>query len=390
MASVIILLRNKRVSLTGDRLLDIPCKVCGDRSSGKHYGIYSCDGCSGFFKRSIHKNRMYTCKAQGDLKSMCPIDKTHRNQCRSCRLMKCFQAEMNKDAVQHERGPRKPKVKSETTDSRLQLAQDSPIDLSVARGQQHGRLTFNSDYFQKFQLRNDQQMVFMGYHGDSLGERMGLHAPSAFTSPAVLPPMLTSQQDIWHEMMARLLFTIISWVKQIPAFLMLSQSDQTALLSSSWKELFLLGVVQWGIPVDTRCISADARIKACGFGVSEESTVMTEVERLSETVSRIREMAIDSTEFTCLKAIVLFKSDSPSLKNSKCVEALQDQAQVMLSEHVQLNYPRQLVRVGRLLVLISKLHAFKTSTLERVFFRGIVGNISVEKLLGNILHGDVF
>ena len=30
----------------GDRLLDIPCKVCGDRSSGKHYGIFSCDGTS--------------------------------------------------------------------------------------------------------------------------------------------------------------------------------------------------------------------------------------------------------------------------------------------------------------------------------------------------------
>jgi Zinc finger, C4 type (two domains) len=54
-------------------------------------------GCSGFFKRSIHRNRVYTCKAQGDLKGRCPIDKTHRNQCRACRLKKCFDALMNKD-----------------------------------------------------------------------------------------------------------------------------------------------------------------------------------------------------------------------------------------------------------------------------------------------------
>lgn len=83
----------------GDRLLDIPCKVCGDKSSGKHYGIYSCDGCSGFFKRSIHKNRQYTCKAHSDLKGKCPIDKTHRNQCRACRLQRCFEVNMNKDGI---------------------------------------------------------------------------------------------------------------------------------------------------------------------------------------------------------------------------------------------------------------------------------------------------
>ncbi|PVD28635.1 hypothetical protein C0Q70_11229 [Pomacea canaliculata] len=87
----------------GDRLLDIPCKVCGDRSSGKHYGIYSCDGCSGFFKRSIHKSRVYTCKAQGELKGRCPIDKTHRNQCRACRLARCFQKQIMNTQGQEEK-----------------------------------------------------------------------------------------------------------------------------------------------------------------------------------------------------------------------------------------------------------------------------------------------
>lgn len=82
---------------------NLTCIVCGDVSSGKHYGILACNGCSGFFKRSVRRKLIYRCQAGN---GNCIIDKKHRNQCQSCRLKKCIQMGMNKDAVQNERQPR--------------------------------------------------------------------------------------------------------------------------------------------------------------------------------------------------------------------------------------------------------------------------------------------
>lgn len=49
-------------------------------------------------QRSIRRNRQYVCKSRTQNK--CPVDKTHRNQCRACRLNKCIKAGMNRDGEQ--------------------------------------------------------------------------------------------------------------------------------------------------------------------------------------------------------------------------------------------------------------------------------------------------
>lgn len=77
------------------------CVVCGDKASGRHYGAVTCEGCKGFFKRSIRKNLVYTCRGSKE----CIINKHHRNRCQYCRLQRCIALGMKQDSVQCERKP---------------------------------------------------------------------------------------------------------------------------------------------------------------------------------------------------------------------------------------------------------------------------------------------
>ncbi|BFZ09371.1 hypothetical protein BsWGS_12411 [Bradybaena similaris] len=352
------------------------------------YFLFMMKGCSGFFKRSIHKNRAYTCKAQGPLKGRCPVDKTHRNQCRACRLNKCFEADMNKEAVQHERGPRKPKPKpgdlsgSLLVDPSGQSSQDHPIDLSVSVGTPCRLLPLQYPHdvaMATSHMLPDSQMLMLGYV-NRFSDIMRVHqGPSAFTSPIGPPLVTTFHQDLLQEVMARLLFTVVTWVRHIPAFISLSSSDQTVLMASAWKELFILGIVQWGLPVEHLIQRDDMAVSSADL---EESVSVYEM------VMRLREMSLDATEIACVKAIALFKPDIQGLVDKRQVQCIQDQAQLMLNKHIQLSYPRQMIRFGRLLMLLSKMQNFSTNVVERLFFRGLLASSSIEKLIGNILHGD--
>ena len=88
------------------------CAVCGDNAACQHYGVRTCEGCKGFFKRTVQKNAKYVCLADKN----CPVDKRRRNRCQFCRFQKCLAVGMVKevvrtDALKGRRGrlPSKPK-----------------------------------------------------------------------------------------------------------------------------------------------------------------------------------------------------------------------------------------------------------------------------------------
>lgn len=75
------------------------CPVCGDKVSGYHYGLLTCESCKGFFKRTVQNKKVYTCVAERN----CHIDKTQRKRCPYCRFQKCLEVGMKLEAVRADR-----------------------------------------------------------------------------------------------------------------------------------------------------------------------------------------------------------------------------------------------------------------------------------------------
>ncbi|XP_070156818.1 hepatocyte nuclear factor 4-gamma isoform X5 [Polyergus mexicanus] len=178
------------------------CAICGDRATGKHYGAASCDGCKGFFRRSVRKNHQYTCR----LMRKCQIDKDKRNQCRYCRLRKCFRAGMKKEAVQNERD----RINNRPPNNENQTENSGPSMEDLLMAARHiGML----------ELGNPKEDV------DPSTKR------------------IAGLNDVCDSMKEQLLI-LIEWAKCIKEFETLPLDDKVALLRAHAGEHLLLGVAR--------------------------------------------------------------------------------------------------------------------------------------------------
>ncbi|CAF4516181.1 unnamed protein product, partial [Rotaria magnacalcarata] len=99
------LMKTNGGKVVGSMTVNVPCLVCGDEASGFHYGVNSCEGCKGFFRRCITQGMSHRCNNTGH----CEITPFSRNSCQYCRLKKCFDVGMSREASRLGRRPKRPR-----------------------------------------------------------------------------------------------------------------------------------------------------------------------------------------------------------------------------------------------------------------------------------------
>jgi len=116
------------------------------------------------------------------------------------------------------------------------------------------------------------------------------------------------------ELAARLLFSAVEWTKNIPFFPDLQTSDQVGLLRLAWSELFILNAAQCSMPLHVAPLLAAAGLHASPMAADRVVAFMDHIRLFQDQVDKLRALRVDSAEYSCLKAIVLFSAGFPSFQ----------------------------------------------------------------------------
>lgn len=379
--------------------LNIECRVCGDKASGFHYGVHACEGCKGFFRRTIRLKLVYD---HCDLH--CRIHKKSRNKCQYCRFQKCLNVGMSHNAIRFGRMPQAEKEKllaefssdmehmhPEAADLRA-LARHLyeaylkyfPLTKAKARAILSGKTGDNMPFVihdmkslmegEQFincrqipMLDHQQQMSYIttghgvsGIGGGHPGSDCGVLGMTSLVGQA---PTDTVELRFFQSCQSRSaegVREVTEFAKSIPGFIDLDLNDQVTLLKYGVIEVLIIMMAPL-MNKDGTLISYGQIFMTREFIKSLRKPFCQMMEPKFEFSVKFNTLELDDSDMALFLAVIILSGDRPGLLNVKPIEKLQETVLHSLELQLKLNHPDSLQLFAKLLQKMTDLRQIVTN-----------------------------
>ncbi|KAI5711371.1 hypothetical protein M8J75_016495 [Diaphorina citri] len=320
---------------------------------GYHYNALTCEGCKGFFRRSITKNAVYQCKYGNS----CEIDMYMRRKCQECRLKKCLSVGMRPECVVPEYQcavKRKEKKAQKDKNKPNSTTEPSPEIVKTESNSQVSTLSLPLKYFKlnliPKRLRGSNSRVFLQQSSDGASSRVSsLHSGTKTVSPEqeeLIHRLVYFQNEYEHpseedikkivgdepntrdrefkhitEFTILTVQLIVEFAKRLPGFDKLVREDQISLLKACSSEVMMLRMARrYDAPSDSILFANNQPYTRDSYKSADMGET---VDDLLKFCRLMYSMKVDNAEYALLTAIVIF-SERPSLTEAWKVEKIQE------------------------------------------------------------------
>ncbi|KAL1140281.1 hypothetical protein AAG570_000213 [Ranatra chinensis] len=340
------------------------CRVCGDKASGFHYGVHSCEGCKGFFRRSIQQKIQYRPCTKNQ---QCSILRINRNRCQYCRLKKCIAVGMSRDAVRFGRVPKREKARilaamQQSTNSKSQekavaaeLEDDQRLLSTVIRAHLD-TCDFTRDKVEPMLIKARDQPSYTA-------------CPPTLACPLNPNPQpLTGQQELLQDFSKRFspaIRGVVEFAKRIPGFSLLTQDDQVTLLKAGVFEVLL---VRLACMFDTHnnsmiCLNGQVLKRESIHSGSNARFLM---DSMFDFAERLNSLRLSDAEIGLFSSIVVIAADRPGLRNTELIEKMHNKLKAGLQLVMAQNHPGQPNLCQELIKKIPDLRTLNTLHSEKL------------------------
>lgn len=390
------------------------CMICEDKATGLHYGIITCEGCKGFFKRTVQNKRIYNCVAEGS----CEINKAQRNRCQYCRFQKCLHKGMVLAAVREDRMPGgrnsgavynlykvKYKKHKKSSPGRSEMYGSKPInDLEVAQFNSHSQninilraaLTGNveiSSHYKSILGRcqnhvNDQENINL------INELIACDEFEDMATLKNIGELLNQNTSDLQQKLCQIgdsiVYKLVEWTRRLPFYKELPVDIHTKLLTHKWHELLVLTTSAYQAIHGSRrmgTIRTDGEkaelhqevstnlvtLQTCLTSMMGKPITMDQlrqdvgnmVEKITKVIALFRQCKLKMEEYVCLKVIAMVATaDNPS----PSLVTIHNRYLACLKAFAQQHHPQEPNRVENLLVRLPEVRVAAGLLLESKMF----------------------